>query len=222
MKDNSEKIYNLWPLYIGEFINYEHNKIKDDLIKFFNTYEKKFPEGNAQLNEKDYVGNYNLYQSKYDLHNEDNKNLKELFKFIGKSILSMCKIANKKSIDSFNDNQKYTVNINESWFIRYNKEGVVFPHNHDGYSWSCVYYVQIGEDSSITNGSTYFLRPYGGSWKTDFGAEYLRKDTHVFKAEEGKLLVWPSYLLHGSHPYKGDKNRIIISANSTIDLLNEK
>ena len=58
MKDNSEKIYNLWPLYIGEFINYEHNKIKDDLIKFFNTYEKKFPEGNAQLNE---IGNSALY-----------------------------------------------------------------------------------------------------------------------------------------------------------------
>jgi len=129
-----EKIHNVWPLIVGEFFNHEHILIKDELINFFKEYEKKLPEGNEQLRDKNYVGNYDLYQSKYNLlaENENNKILKEVFKFIAKSILTMSKKAN---------------------------------------------------------------------------------------AEEGKLLVWPNFLYHGSHPYQGNKDRIIISANSTIDLL---
>ena len=51
------------------------------------------------------------------------------------------------------------------------------------------------------------------------GLPMINAVVHVFNAEEGKLLVWPNYLYHGSHPYQGKENRIIISANSTIDLL---
>ena len=39
------------------------------------------------------------------------------------------------------------------------------------------------------------------------------------EGQEGKLVVWPSYLYHGSHPYSGEENRIIVSANSKIDLI---
>ena len=67
------------------------------------------------------------------------------------------------------------------------------------------------------NGSTYFMRPYQGA-PSDFGGSYMSNDQIVFNAEEGKLLVWPSHLFHGSHPFSGDKDRIIISANSKIDL----
>ncbi len=218
-EDKSDKIHMLWPLVVGEYFNHKHILIKDDLIKFFNDYEKKLPEGNEQLREKDYVGNYNLYQSKYDLHLENNEILKELHEFIAKSILSTCKIANKKSIEEFKNNDpKFKVNINESWFIRYNTAGVVYPHIHDGCSWCCVYYVNIGKDSKKMNGSTFFLRPYsGGTSKIDFGGRYLRNDTRVFTAEEGKLLVWPNYLYHGSHPYVGKGSRTIVSVNSTVD-----
>jgi len=221
--DRTEKIHNVWPINIGEFFNPEHVLIKDELINFFKEYEKKLPEGNEQLSNKNYVGNYNLYQSKYNLlaENENNKILKEIFNFIAKSILTMCKMANKKELENLkNNNPKFNVNIIESWFIRYNKEGFILPHNHAG-SWSCIYYVQIGKDSSKKNGSTFFLRPHlvGSSLTGDFGRKYLNADTIVINAEEGKLLVWPNYLYHGSHPYQGKENKIIISANSTINLL---
>ena len=39
-----------------------------------------------------------------------------------------------------------------------------------------------------------------------------------FEPEEGKMLIWPNHLMHGSYPYTGDKNRIIVSANATINL----
>ena len=92
--DKVENIHSLWSLYVGEFHNYDHPLIKSDLINFFNEYEKKLPEGNKQLRQKDYVGNYNLYQSNYDLHLENNEVLKKLFNFIANSILTTCKIAN--------------------------------------------------------------------------------------------------------------------------------
>ena len=220
--DKVENIHSLWSLYVGEFHNYDHPVIKSDLINFFNEYEKKLPEGNKQLRQKDYVGNYNLYQSNYDLHLENNEVLKKLFNFIANSILKTCKIANKKIIEKLNNkDQKFKVNIDESWFIKYKDKGLVYPHMHDGCSWCCVYYVNIGKDAKKMNGSTFFLRPYAGTSKIDFGGKYLANDTKIFNAEEGKLLVWPNFLIHGSHPYEGQEKRIIISANTTVDLLED-
>jgi len=219
MNDGVKNIHNLWPLNIGDFHNSDHPKIKEELLNFFKLYEKKLPDGNSQLKDKDHVGNHNLYQSNYDLHNEDSEILKKLFHFIAKSVLDVSKIANQKLIDKLSEQEKkYKVNINESWFIRYNKGGIVYPHHHDGFSWSCVYYVQVGADASIKNGSTYFIRPYNTTSKNDFGSKYLREDTHLFTAKEGRLLVWPSFLYHGSQPYSGEKERVIISANLTVDL----
>ena len=219
MNDEVKNIHNLWPLNIGDFLNSDHPLIKEELLNLFKLYEKKLPDGNSQLKDKNHVGNHNLYQSNYDLHNEDSDILKKLFHFIAKSVLDVSKMANQKSIDKLSEEKKkYKVNVNESWFIRYNKGGIVYPHHHDGFSWSCVYYVQVGADASIKNGSTYFIRPYNATSKNDFGSKYLREDTHLFTAKEGRLLVWPSFLYHGSQPYFGDKERVIISANLTVDL----
>ena len=219
MSNDVKNIHNLWPLNIGDFKNDDHPQIKEELLNFFKLYEKKLPDGNSQLKDKDHVGNHNLYQSNYDLHNEDSKILKNLFHFIAKSVLDVSKMTNQKFINKLSEEEKkYKVNINESWFIRYNKGGIVYPHHHDGFSWSCVYYVQVGSDASIKNGSTYFIRPYNATSKNDFGSKYLREDTHLFTAKEGRLLVWPSFLYHGSQPYAGDKDRVIISANLTVDL----
>ena len=219
MNSEAKNIYNLWPLIIGDFHNYDHPLIKEDLLDFFKSYEKKLPEGNSQLRDEDHVGNHNLYQSNYDLHNENSDILKKLFHFIAESVLTVSKNANQKAIEKISkENQKFKVNVNESWFIRYKEGGIVYPHHHDGYSWSCVYYVQVGQDASKKNGSTYFIRPYNSTSKNDFGSKYLREDTQIFTAKEGKLLIWPSFLYHGSQPYTGDKDRVIISANLTIDL----
>ena len=220
MNSDKKNIHNLWPLSIGDFYNYEHPIIKDDLLEFFKSYEKKLPEGNSQLRDEDHVGNYNLYQSNYDLHNESNDILKKLFHYIAKCVLDVSKITNSKSINKLGEDQKkFKVNVKESWFIRYKEGGIVYPHHHDGCSWSCVYYVQVGQNTSKKNGSTYFIRPYNSTSKNDFGSKYLEEDTHIFTAKEGRLLIWPSFLYHGSQPYAGEeKERVIISANLTVDL----
>ena len=81
MNNFKGKINTFWPSIIGEFQNEDHEKIKNDLINHFNTYEKENPKGNKQLHNKNYVGNYNLYQSDYDLHDTKNKTLQNLFNY---------------------------------------------------------------------------------------------------------------------------------------------
>ena len=216
---SKNQLHSFWPVLVGEFFNPEHILIKDELINFFTEYEKNLPEGNSQLKDKNYSGNYNLYQSKYNLHTEKNEALLSVMKFIAMSILEMVKKANESKLEELeNKTPRINVHLTESWFIRYNQGGMVYPHNHDGCSWSCVYYVEIGKEAKKMNGSTYFIRPYQGFSKFDFGGSYMLNDQMVLNAEEGKLLVFPNYLYHGSHPFQGSKDRIVISANSKIDL----
>ncbi len=221
MNNFKGKINTFWPSIIGEFQNEDHEKIKEELMNYFSDYEKENPKGNKQLQDKNYVGNYNLYQSDYDLHSTQNQTLKTLFGYIGNCIAETVKFANKNQIEKIIDkSKKLNVRFNETWFIRYNKEGFIFPHSHSNCSWCGLYYVQIGKDASIKNGSTYFMRPYSGSIdKNDFGSLHLEDENRLFIPREGKLLVWPSHLQHGSHPYSGEKDRTIISINSSTLLV---
>ena len=215
MKEN--KIYPLFPILVGEFYNQDHQKIKQELIKFFQQYE------NENKDSRKSVENYNLFESKYNLHQEKNDALSKILNFIAQGFLSMSNSINKKYLDKMeNKNLKFDIKIKDSWFIRYNKGGAVMPHDHGNCSMSCVYYVQVGEDANLDNGSTYFLRPYiRGSTHNDFGGtRYNEGGASLFKAEEGKLVIWPSFLMHGSKPYLGDKDRIIISANADVNITN--
>ena len=216
---NKNKLLQFWPVMIGQFYNPEHEIIKNDLINFFIDYEKKNPKGNKQNHDKNYHGNHNLYQSNYDLHNEKNETLHKVLKFIAISILETSKITNSSKLKNL-ENQKPKLNVKliESWFIRYNKGGMIYPHNHGNFSWSCVYYVQANKNPENMNGSTYFLKPYQPQRPSDFGSAYMLSEQMNVNAEEGKLLIFPGYLYHGSHPFESDNDRIIISVNSLTEL----
>ena len=216
MINEKKNLYQFWPIVIGKFYNKEHNLIKKELIDFFKNYEKKDPKGNKQLDDKNYVGNHNLYQSLYNLHTEENNALHKVLKFIAMSILETAKAVNKPWLEI--NKKELNVKLIESWFIRYNQGGMVYPHNHGNFSWSCVYYVQAGKEAKKMNGSTYFLKPYHPQYPFDFGSNYMKNEQVTMEAEEGKLLVFPGYLFHGSHPFHGEDDRIIISVNSHTEL----
>ena len=183
--------------------------------------KKKNPKGNKQNHDDSYHGNHNLYQSNYDLHNEKNDALHKVLKFIAMSILETSKAANFSKLKELEKMKpELSIKFSESWFIRYNQGGMIYPHNHGNFSWSCVYYVQVSKEAKTMNGSTYFLKPYQGQRSPDFGSNYLKSEQMTINAEEGKLLVFPGYLYHGSHPFSGENDRIIISVNSLTELRN--
>ena len=53
MISEEKNIHNLWPLSVGDFYNSENLLIKDEILEFFKSYEKKLPEGNSQLRDKE-------------------------------------------------------------------------------------------------------------------------------------------------------------------------
>lgn len=205
------KIDIVWPSYIGRYINEEHKEIKKGLLEFFEDFIKKNP------NSRKSGENFKLYESSYDLHTHKNEDLKKLFNFISKAFLSISNFANRDDIQKLNK-PNFNVQINNSWFIKYENGGSVLPHAHGGCSWSSVYYVEIDEDLEDKEGFTFFEKPFLQNHIADFGSRWDSLETLSYRPEEGTILIWPSHIRHGSIPYFGKKNRIIVSANAKIEL----
>ena len=204
VKDN---IMLLWPTPIGVFYNDNHYAIKNDLIDFFENYKNNNP------NSKKGDENINLYESNYNIHKLNNPSYEKLMFFFAKSFKKISEKANK---EFQNNNINNIINIIESWFIIYESSGFVAPHIHGNCSWSCVYYVQCDENNSFKNGETYLQKPFVDRLKHDSGSKYLQFETRNFEPKEGLLIIWPSHIIHGSFPYIGEKKRIIVSANATM------
>ena len=92
--EKNNHISALWPTLIGEFYNSEHEKMKSDLLNYFDDYMKNNPPRKSGEN-------YKLYESKYNLHTESNEHFKKLITFIAKCVLTMSNEANKKEILAF-------------------------------------------------------------------------------------------------------------------------
>ena len=113
------------------------------------------------------------------------------------------------------------------WFQIQNGMAFHDVHTHGNCSWSGVYYVQVDDEvkrvshpeMGSANGVTRFYGPYSqwqGGGYMDIGNTYLQKNSIDMSPEEGKLVIFPSYLPHMAMPYEGKKDRIIISFNVQI------
>ena len=137
--------------------------------------------------------------------------------FIAKGFMSMAIHANKTELRDLEFEKKNIfTEIKASWFIDYKKGGFVLPHTHPRCSWNCVYYVQVGDDESSVNGSTFFQKSRPKNHTSDFGSKYNFETVLKILPEAGKLVIWPQFIMHGSTPYQGTKNRIIVSANAIV------
>jgi uncharacterized protein (TIGR02466 family) len=113
------------------------------------------------------------------------------------------------------------------WFQIQNRMASHDVHTHGNCSWSGVYCVQI--DPALTrhahpelgelNGATRFYGPYSiwqGGAHMDAGNAYLQKNTIDIAPEPGTLILFPAYVPHCAMPYKGQRDRIIVSFNVQI------
>ena len=159
--------------------------------------------------------NFNLYESRYNLQQENNQDLQKVLKFISQCVFAVFQQASKNYILERGAEKKYQVTIKESWFITYENGGFVAPHTHDNCSWSCVYYVQSEKDSNKKNGATFLQAPYS-RLRSDIVSESFQYSSESYEPIEGKLVVWPSYIIHGSYPHLGKVKKTVLSANLVI------
>ena len=90
-------------------------------------------------------------------------------------------------------------------------------HNHPGNHWSGVYYVSLGDpDPSVQwNGAIEFYDPRGGAAAMPVPGFNFGFSSAVTPAP-GTMIVFPSWLMHSVHPYRGPGVRITIALNATI------
>ncbi|NKB34336.1 MAG: hypothetical protein GKR91_14690 [Pseudomonadales bacterium] len=90
-------------------------------------------------------------------------------------------------------------------------------HTHPNCMWSGVYYVTEGnpDPSRPQNGLLELIDPRES-------ANYIQVKNTILDARQfvenvpGRMILWPSWLKHMVHPYKGSEERISIAYNVTV------
>ena len=150
-----------------------------------------------------------LYESDFDLFSQPHENLTKLLRFIESSLAMAASVANGQAVPP----QDLVVTIVDSWYHITNDGGFHDAHHHHGCSWCGIVYLQIGEsgrDASggAPNGGSRFYSPLitGGLYR-DYGNKYLNETMDV-PLEDGLLVLFPSYMWHGTVPFASDEKRL--------------
>lgn len=115
---------------------------------------------------------------------------------------SFCEHYLGDSIDEFaKANDLTSLHIKEIWTQITKGGGTHHPHTHGDVGWSFVWYIDIDEKEHKPT-FYYNSNPPYNSWAP--------------KLEKGKLLIWPSWLLHYQPPSNSDIDRCIISGNIRV------
>jgi uncharacterized protein (TIGR02466 family) len=93
----------------------------------------------------------------------------------------------------------------------------VITHDHGDAHWSVAYYVDAGDDLPAPSGRIAFLDPRRSGRSIPelrlFGA------TFDLAPRTGALAIFPGWLQHYVHPYRGERPRICVSCNLTMELV---
>ncbi len=115
------------------------------------------------------------------------------------------------------------VRFTNSWFHITNNGGFHDAHTHGDCSWCGIYYLAAGDPDTVPasgstkagNGVNRFYGPISmGGMAVDYGGNYLRRSYIDVQPIEGRLVLFPSYLLHSALPYFGASDRIVLAFNT--------
>lgn len=150
---------------------------------------------------------------------------RQLLQFIAGSAQDLAKQANAQSWPE--GRLSLDLRFAGCWFQMQNGHAFHDIHTHGNCSWSGVYYIQVDPAAERhahpslgqLNGATRFYGPYsglqGGAYM-DMGNAYLQRNSLDIQPEEGRLVLFPSWLPHKAMAYEGSRDRIIMSFNLQI------
>ena len=181
---------------------YYNTDLIDDLKSYILSLETKGIDSNVAVNIK-----HNLVESNFGLFLDDTKVIKDTANWMGDCI--------RRTVNQIQmEKMGYGINFNESWYHITKTNGMHEPHIHPSCSWCGVFYIQSGDKDS---GHTVFENPIVSTY-VDRGNLYLNNmSTLRIIPEDGKLVLFPSYLSHYQALYKGTEDRIVVAFNASID-----
>ena len=130
-------------------------------------------------------------------------------------ILSEISVDLNKPLQEYSDQSKIKIinKIDNSWFNIQDKESILKEHVHPNSILSGGLFINVGKKAS----KLYFHNPNPFVYYTD-KKESLNDYTYewyCFNPKKGDLIIFPSWLRHGSNGYKNlYSNRTVISFNA--------
>ena len=111
----------------------------------------------------------------------------------------------KVPLDKFGHTFCNKYQIKSLWCQKYSKGNSHGIHNHGSIGFSGIFYAQLREGHKATR----FILPF---------ADFTNGNAldHYPEVNEGDVLFFPSFLLHGADPSTSDEERIIFSFNIDI------
>jgi uncharacterized protein (TIGR02466 family) len=107
------------------------------------------------------------------------------------------------------------------WAMILDHGDYIVLHEHGEAHWSTVYYVDAGDDepaagAASASGLLAFVDPRRGGRSVP-GVE-LFPTTFTVRPRTGTLVVFPGWLQHYVHPYRGTRPRISVSCNLVMEV----
>lgn len=92
--------------------------------------------------------------------------------------------------------------------------GYNLVHDHNSYAWSGVYYVDTGDETPGHDlaGQIEFIDPRNAIGSPKVPGDPFKHKMR-FKPAAGRMLMFPGWLRHYVHPYRGEAPRIAIAFN---------
>ena len=107
-----------------------------------------------------------------------------------------------------------------AWAMVIRNGHYVITHDHGDVHWSVAYYVDAGDDMPAPSGRIAFLDPRrSGRTIPDVT---LFPSTFDITPRTGALVIFPGWLQHYVHPYRGQRPRICVSCNLTMDVVPDR
>tara|TARA_R100000664_G_C2703482_1_gene102964 strand:- start:45 stop:650 length:606 start_codon:yes stop_codon:yes gene_type:complete len=187
--------------FVTPLASVKNTELLNDLKEYIYKQNVKGIESNCAIELKS-----NLVESKFDLFSKNDPVIQKTKIFVATAI---AKLLNRLHSEKSN----YQVEFFESWFHVGKTNSVHDTHIHANCSWCGIYYVDAGDDGS---GQTFFINPINATYIDD-GNRWLQSTGQLkVPAQNGLLVLFPSYLQHYQKIYTGEKDRIVIAFNARI------
>ena len=204
---------NVWPVIMYDFQWAQHEKYKQQLKQVCQDLESKNSQSNVAPSAK-----RGLYESGFDFVTVPDPAVEALSHWIKDCLFKSAANANREYWPA---GANINIEIHESWCHITRDGGYHDMHTHPGSSWSAIYYLDTGDmNAASKNGLNRFFCPYNNMY-IDAGTAWTSRNTSIdITAQEGMLIVFPSFIQHNALTYRGEKERYVISVNSKVSLAN--
>lgn len=204
----------LWPIMMYHFDWPDHQQHQEPLKQLCRDLEIQNHHSNIAAGIKS-----GLYESAFDFLEQDHDSVRA---WAAWAKFCVFQAAGHACGTAWPPGININVELHESWCHITRDGGYHDVHIHPNSSWSAIYYLDCGDmDAASKNGINRFFRPYETAY-TDAGTAWMSVNNNIdINARSGMMIVFPSWIQHSALPYRGDRERFVLSFNSKVTLVKQ-